>query len=102
MPEAVPPLPIAPELIKGLANRLYQSIGAKKGELIVIRGPKSSIEVFEAIIELCVRDGANFTLDVTSGNVHAVLINNADEVGIEKIGQEEVSFYKQTKRYFIF
>ncbi|MEK7086042.1 MAG: aminopeptidase, partial [Patescibacteria group bacterium] len=90
-------LGIKPELIEGLAKSLYEAKKTKSGETIAITGAKRNIEILEAIARLCIADGVNFVIDVSNGDIDAVMINNADDGGLQRLGEERVKLYEPVK-----
>lgn len=90
-------LGIAPSLIEGLAKSLYEAKKPKPGETIAITGAKRNIEILEAIARLCIADGVNFVIDVSNGEIDAIMINNADDEGINRLGAERVKLYEPVK-----
>lgn len=90
-------LGIKPELIEGLARSLYEARKPKPGETIAITGAKRNIEILEAIARLCIADDVNFVIDISNGEIDAVMINNADDEGIQRLGEERVKLYEPVK-----
>lgn len=92
--QGVESLGIEPELIRGLAKSLFEAKRPKAGETIAIAGAKRNIEIIEEIARLCVENGVNFVIDIMDDNLEAVLINNADDEGIARLGNERFNVYE--------
>lgn len=89
----VAPLPVAPELVDGLAAQLYKSATAMGDDKLIISGAKSNLQILEAIARMCIRDGREFVLDVVNHQMNAVLINNATDDGLERLAGESVDLF---------
>lgn len=90
----VKPLGIEPSLIKNLARMIFE--GQKRpgpGETVIIAGAKRNIEVLEEIARLCAENEINFVIDIASDEINTILINNSDDEGLERLGQERIDLY---------
>lgn len=90
-------LGIDPSLVKGLAKSLYEAKKAKPGETIAIAGSTRNIEIIEEIARLCIADDVNFVLDIYNSDLEAIMVNNADDEGITRLGEERTATYDPTK-----
>lgn len=90
-------LPVDPELIKGLAEKLYTSAKVRKGETLVMAGAKENIQIFAAIARLATADGVNFYLDIHNGELEAILLNSADDEGLAALAKEKKELYDEAK-----
>ena len=91
--EGVPSLGVEPELIRGLARRLFEARNPKKGEVFGISGTKRNIEILIEVARICREEGVDFVMDVIDHDFDVVLLNNTDDENIKLLGKEKCSVY---------
>jgi len=87
-------LPVAHELILSIAERLFNSSKAKKGDTIVVAGSKRDSQVILEVAKLCFKNGVNFTLDVEPDALNHMIMNNANDEGLSELANEKTRLYE--------
>ena len=80
--------------IKTLASALFEGQNPQRGKTIMIAGARQNIQIIEEVARICTEKGVNFVLDITDYETEMVLVNNADEAGIDRLVAERLSLYE--------